>query len=117
VLSVVTPITVKMVSRSLMPFSPRGSTEEMASAAEAPQMPTEPPVRIPKSRLKPRRRASKAPNRMVSVTPHTVSTSGLGPSLKTSSTVMRAPRRATPIPRMVREEKATPGMHRPCGLM
>ena len=43
--SVVTATTVMMVSRSCS--GPRGSTEAMASAAEAPQIATEPPVSTP----------------------------------------------------------------------
>ena len=88
-LSAVTPITVNTVSRSW--FSPLGKTEEIASAAEAPQIATAPAVRMPNGRLIPATRAPTTPNRMVSVTAAITMITGVGPSFMISEIVICAP--------------------------
>ncbi len=64
--SAVTPITAKLVSRSL--FAWRGSTAAMASAAEAPQIATAPPVSTPKRASSAQTRASAMPSAIVTST-------------------------------------------------
>ena len=79
VLMIVTEITVSRVSRSLS--SCFGKTAAMAKAAEAPQMATAPPVRIPCSRRKPSALERCAPATMAATTPDTVRTIGNHPRL------------------------------------
>ena len=109
--SAVTTTTARITSRSLSLVL--GRTEAMASAAEAPQIPTEPPESTPKLRLKPRARASSRPTRSVVVTPATTMATGTGPRATICSTVIRAPSRATPVRRMAFEANSMPAMQRP----
>ena len=90
-----------------------GRTEAIASAAEAPQMPTDPPESTPKLRLCPSRRASSIPINTVVVTPAITMAMGTGPSAMICSTVIRAPSRATPVRSTALEANSMPGMQRP----
>ena len=72
-----TPITVNSVARSFNGWA--GKTVESASAADAPQMATEPPVSRPNTFLKPPRRASSKPHSMVVTTEPTTSSTGIQP--------------------------------------
>ena len=73
-----TPITVNSVARSFIGCA--GRTVESASAADAPQIATEPPVNKPNTFLKPPRRASIRPTRMVVRTAPTTKMTGIQPS-------------------------------------
>ena len=106
-----TSTTVRMVSRSAS--RSLGSTEAMARAAEAPQMPTAPPERMPKLRFSPRARAATAPKPMVEATPTTTVTIGAGPRLAIWLRVMRAPSSATPTRSTVLEATSIPATHWP----
>ena len=70
---VVTPTTVRVVSRSRV--GEGGRTDDRASAAEAPQMATAPPVRMPKSGFSLKARDRPQPARMVTITPPAAITS------------------------------------------
>ncbi len=111
VLNAVTPITVKTVSRSW--FSPFGSTDEIASAAEAPQIATAPAVKIPNGRLRPMMRAASTPNRMVRITAPITVTTGAAPSFMISAIVICAPSSPTATRRMLLEANPMPAMQRP----
>ena len=76
--------------------SVRGSTAAMASAAEAPQIATAPPVSRPSAVDCFMARASHAPKAMVSSTATMISSTAVPPSAAICSSVMRAPSRATP---------------------
>jgi hypothetical protein len=109
--SVVTTTTARITSRSLSLVF--GRTEAMASAADAPQTPTEPPERRPNSRLRPSSRASSAPTIRVVAMPTTTMPIGTTPSAAICSTVIRAPSRATPVLSTAFEANSIPGMQRP----
>jgi len=84
----------------------------MASAAEAPQIATAPPVSKPKLRVRPALRASTMPHRIVSNTALAASTSAAPPRDWIWSNVMRAPSSATPRRRIERDAKSIPGLQR-----
>ncbi len=109
---VVTTTTVKITSLSRAP-SRLGRTEAMASAADAPQMPTAPPVSSPNRAGKRRDLARNTPTPMVVATPRIARRIGAGPSIIASDTVMRTPSNATPNRRTVREVKSMPGLQAP----
>ncbi len=104
-------MTVKTVSRSW--FSPFGSTEEIASAADAPQIATAPAVRIPNGRLKPATRAPSTPNRMVAVTATMTRITGVGPSFMISEIVICAPSSPTAMRRMCLDANSMPATQGP----
>ena len=104
-------MTVNRVSRS--EFSVFGSTEEIARAADAPQIATAPPVRMPKSHLRPNSRASSRPAPMVIATHATTSMMGPVPSAKICDSVTRTPSRATPTRSSRLDVKLIPGTQRP----
>ena len=108
--STVTPTTASRVKRSLSLVC--GSTDEMASAAEAPQIATAPPESKPSSRGRFIHLASSRPAAIVSTTASTIASADQGPSLATWLKVMRAPRRATPIRKRIRPQKSMPGLVR-----
>ena len=110
VLSAVTPMIVKAVSRSWVRL--RGRTAAIAAAAEAPQMATAPAVNTPKRRCMPVRDAQIRPKRMVRVTAQATPSMVCQPSPAICSNVMRPPRSATPMRRMERADSATPGAKR-----
>ena len=85
----------------------------MASAAEAPQMPTAPPDRMPNERVRPSQRAAKAPRVMVEVTATTTVAMGIRPRPTIWLTVIFAPSRATPMRRMDLDENSIPATQRP----
>src|SRR5690242_18386874 len=107
VLMKLTPITAKARSRSELGW--RGSTAEVAIAAAAPHTPVAQPVRKPKSRVKPNRRATIAPKVMVHATAATAITTGSAPPCTSWPRVSCAPYRATPSRSRVRPEKSRPG--------
>ena len=85
----------------------------MAMAAEAPQIATAPPVSTPKRQPCPSARPATQPNRIVATTAPITRRIGAGPSATSISTLMRAPRSATPRRRTVRAAKWMPGTERP----
>nr|WP_206673077.1 hypothetical protein [Sneathiella chungangensis] len=103
VLRAVTAMTVKIVSLSLL-FD-FGNTAEIAKAAEAPQMATAPPVKVPKRRRRPRSLERRIPTRMVAPTPLIINPTGAQPRETISLKVSRIPSSATPKRNMVLEEK------------
>src|SRR6476469_3879706 len=107
VLMKLTPITAKARSRSELAW--RGSTAEVAIAAAAPHTPVAQPVRKPKSRVRPNRRATIAPNTMVQPTAAIAITIGSTPPCRNCPTVSCAPYSATPRRSSVRPEKSRPG--------
>ncbi len=109
--SVVTPMTVNTVSRSWL--SPFGSTDEMASAAEAPQIATAPAVSRPNGRLRPKARAPTTPKPIVSSTATMTITTGVMPRCMISPMVIWAPSSPTAILRMRLEASSMPAMQRP----
>ena len=76
-----TVITVSRASSAL-----RGNTEAIASAAEAPQIPTEPPVSTPKLVDWRVALANSVPHRIVRITATAVSASTVPPSDSTWAT-------------------------------
>lgn len=112
--SVVTPTTVRMVLRSLVSFF--GITADSASAAEAPQIATAPPVSRPRSRCRPSARASSPPAQITSPTAASTVSTGPSPRSPTCSSVMRAPSSATPRRSTVRAANSIPGRQRPSSL-
>ena len=102
----VTPMTASSVKRSLSLVC--GNTDDMASAADAPQMATAPPVSKPCSRVAPSQRASSTPIKMVSATAAATVKAVSIPSLATCPNVMRAPSSATPQRSTVRPQKLMP---------
>ncbi len=111
VLSAVTAMTVNAVSRSWV--SVFGNTEEIANAAEAPQIATAPAVKMPNGRLKPAARALNTPNRMVSVTAPITMITEVVPSFMISPMVICAPRSPTATRRMRLEANSMPATHAP----
>ncbi len=96
--SVLTPMTVKMVARSFTLSSGcAGITAAMAIAADAPQIPTAPPVRTPNLFRYPSIFASTTPKPMVSATESTTIAIGIGPNSVICASVIRTPRSATPM--------------------
>ena len=91
----------------------RGSTEAIARAAEAPQIPTAPPDRMPKDRFRPRARAARVPIRRVLITPITTVTIGIRPRPMIWDRVIRAPSKATPTRSTVLEDTSMPATQRP----
>ncbi|MCY1543660.1 hypothetical protein D9M68_794860 [compost metagenome] len=81
---------------------------DRASAADAPQMATAPPVSRPKNIWKPINRASTMPTAMVSATASTTMATGCQPSASTWSAVMRRPKSATPRRSTCRATKSMP---------
>ena len=104
--STVTPTTASSVKRSFSFVC--GSTEEMAMAADAPQMPTEPPDRMPSSIGRLSQRASSKPEPIVRATASTSITPTLMPSCETWPRVMRMPSSATPTRSTVLAQKLMP---------
>ena len=74
----VTPTTVRSVSRSRV--GDGGRTDEIASAAEAPQIATAPAVSTPNSGLSFRNRDSTQPAVIVKATPSVTTSTTLPPS-------------------------------------
>ena len=108
----VTATTANKVNRSFALVC--GNTAAMASAADAPQMATDPPDKIPSSRLRPSLRAHHTPITMVSTRADRTIRPTSTPSRPTCSIVMRAPKRATPMRNTVRAQKSTPSLA--CGF-
>ena len=104
-------MTVNTVSRSWC--SLLGRTEEMASAADAPQIATAPAVKIPNGRPSPAARAPTIPNRMVSVTAETTMTTGMGPSFMISEIVICAPNSPTATRSTRLDAISMPAAHTP----
>ena len=104
--STVTPTTASRVKRSFSLVW--GSTEEIAMAAEAPQMPTEPPDKMPSSIGRPSQRASSNPVPIVRATASTSTMPTLMPRCDTWPSVMRIPSSATPIRSTVLAQKVMP---------
>ena len=105
-----TTTTVMTVSRSCV--GPRGNTAAIASAADAPQIATAPPVSAPKPASSRALRASSQPLAIVSTTATAVSASTPTPSDWIWPKVMRMPSKATPTRRTVRDANSSPGWHR-----
>lgn len=103
-----TAITVKMVSRSWF-GSVFGSTEAIASAAEAPQIATAPPASSPKGSDRPDSRASTTPPAMVSTTPARMTNTTSNPAAAICWTVIPSPSSATPKRSSRREANSMPG--------
>ena len=112
VLSVVTAITTNSVSRC--DVLPGGSTVLMATAAEAPQMATEPPVRAPNQRLKPNALAIRTPKARVDSTARHTPKTVCQPSMRTSPMAILRPSSATPMRSTVPAENSTPGRQAGC---
>ena len=110
VLRVVTPITVNSVS--CFSLSLPGSTLLIAIAAEAPQMPTEPPVKTPSWVPKPIIREHNVPNAIVSKTPTQTPATGSQPSSIRSVKVIRNPNSATPRRKICVALSSIPGTTR-----
>ena len=110
VLSAVTPMIVKAVSRSCVRL--RGRTAAIAAAAEAPQIATAPAVSTPKRRCILANGAQTRPNTIVSVTAAATPIIVCQPRPAICSKVMRPPRRATPMRRIERDDRPTPGAKR-----
>jgi len=85
----------------------------MASAADAPQIATAPPVSVPNALPSLRTRAARIPQRIVSVTVTTTSAIVPQPSAATCEMVMRNPRSATPMRRTLLDASWMPGRHLP----
>ncbi len=107
----VTTTTVRMVSRSLS--LPRGRTEAIARAADAPQIPTAPPDNRPKARDWPSLLDTRTPKAMVVPTPKKTVTIGMTPRPRIWEAVMRAPSSATPSRSTALEENSMPATQRP----
>ena len=102
----VTATTTVSVNRS--PWRSRGSTAEMASAAEAPQIATAPPHRTLCPRVMPRRRPSTSANASVRTIATTTVSAVVQPNATICCAVMRAPSSPTPNRSTVRLEKSMP---------
>ncbi len=103
-------VTATTVNRmSLSRRCRRGSTAAMASAADAPQIATAPPVSMPKLQWRPVSRATSRPKPIVAATQQTTTRIVLGPSAPIWSKVTRAPRSPTPMRSTVRAAKSMPG--------
>ncbi len=109
--SALTPMTVKSVARSFMGSA--GKTVEIAMAADAPQIATEPPVSTPKEGLNPAMRANSKPTAMVAATDPTTSKTGNQPRAAICPSVMRKPNSATPTRKRCLAAISMPGMHGP----
>ena len=109
--STVTPTTAIKVERSLSRVG--DSTEEMAMAAEAPQMPTAPPDKKPSDAGRLKARANKRPEAMVRQTANTKTKPTLVPKCVTWFKVMRTPNSATPNQSTVRAQKLMPSLLSP----
>ena len=92
---VVTPTTVKAVSRSREALL--GKTLAMANAADAPQMAVAPPISTPKLLPTLNKRASSKPRAIVKPTDTINASTVCQPSVTTWSIVNRKPSKATPI--------------------
>lgn len=85
----------------------------MASAADAPQIPTAPPDNSPKKVLKPINLATMMPNVMLATTEITTMATGCQPRACTCMAVMRRPSRATPQRSTRLATNSMPGLQRP----
>ena len=109
--SALTPMTVNSVARSFSGCC--GRAADSASAADAPQMATAPPVSSPKKPRKPSASAAITPTPMVASTEPSTSSTGGQPSAITGSNPMRSPSRATPQRSTLRAVNSIPGRQGP----
>ena len=87
--------------------------EAIASAADAPQIATAPPVSVPKAVPSRNARATAMPLAMVRATAPTTSATVTQPSADTWATVMRSPRSATPVRSTTPDARWIPARHLP----
>ena len=110
VLKVVTPRTVKSVCLCLA--SDSGSAALMAIAADAPQIPTAPPVSRPRCRSQSRSRDHITPKSSVIITAAQTTSIELQPSVATSLTLSLSPSNATPNFRQGPDAHTSPRVNR-----
>lgn len=110
VLRVVTPITTSKVSSSRSLYD--GKIEEIAKAAEAPQIATANPDRTPNLRFYFSILAINTPNKIVQATVANIPIIDAYPSSITFANIIRSPRRATPTRNTVRDINSTPLLQR-----
>ena len=102
----VTPTTTRRVNRSFSFVF--GRTEATAKAAEAPQIPTDPPAINPKSGDSFKSLAKKNPKATVAATANITINPVFKPIAPISANVIRIPRNATPKRRTVLAQKSIP---------
>ena len=102
----VTPITVSSVSRSW--FSPLGNIVEIASAADAPHIATEPPVRAPNLFCNPKDLANTTPSMMVVKIAIANISAVCHPKTAKSPKAIRSPSNTTPARKSVLAVKSMP---------
>jgi len=107
----VTAITVNSVLRSVLSLD--GITAAMASAAEAPQIATAPPVSSANRHCRPNSGATTNPVPMVSATSAASNPAPNRPICARSSNAMRRPSRPTPSRSTVLAQNSTPARHGP----
>lgn len=86
-----------------------GSTDEIANAADAPQIETAPAVRMEKCLSSPSARPTKTPIAIVASSPKTTTKTACHPSAVTTSTLIRAPSNIMPNFKIVPAENSIPG--------